>query len=623
VTVVFSALWERWGEVLLLGMAHGAGAPGDGGPASPRCVDADADAGVAARVPGPGPPAPRAWPARRQRRRVAAALAAALVLAACAALLGVAVDRASSPGAWGGGGRARASGGGRRPALELLQQDLDAFDDDDFGGGGGGGGLDDSDDGEDDDDDDDDDGGVNVRDDMLASAPSRTQTLSWLDWNEDDIEREEATIKQKLITIEQGLIAQPQRLNEMKVAMGKVREYYGENGKLRAGVPEALKSVQVQMQRAEDEIMQSERMRRLTADIRAIREGAARFLAAQKSKDWNQDSLLQWTETAERKFMGTSHEHFKTLKRHLRGDERDVQRFYSDVKSWRRENRRRIDRAVRRKEEELRAKGKELMVRFFGEGGKHMRGKTRGRKRKDGLWDAIEDEANANVSTGLAASFAKWDAAVREMDGAMHNISTGLGQLPVAIGAWDLNVTWRLGNLSHSIARFRQLNDNFTIPLSAEGRQQWKDIQALQDAIDHLAEQRAVAMDPCIGARETAQALSILIALLTTRANTAMFDDLEGQKRLNAVRSAFYALESKLLNDEDRKRMFKVLLGTASDKNDTATAEEHAAESQYSQVLIVAFPALFLRPLSCCCLLSCRFLLPRRARQRPCSARLP
>ena len=57
----------------------------------------------------------------------------------------------------------------------------------------------------------------------------------------------------------------------MKVELGKVEQYYGENGKLRQGVPEALTSVRKQMQQAENEVMHSERMRRLTADIRAVR----------------------------------------------------------------------------------------------------------------------------------------------------------------------------------------------------------------------------------------------------------------------------------------------------------------------------------------------------------------
>jgi hypothetical protein len=549
-------------------MAHNESAAGDGGPASPRSTDAVVR-----------PAAAGAWTASRQRRRVSAALSAALVLAAFAGLLGVAVDRASSPGAgqrrptastWSGG-RGLGSGGGG--PLSLLQQRLDAFDDGD------------DDDGDDDDDDDNDDDSVNVRDDMLASAPlRRTQSLSWLDWTEDDIEREERGIKQRLITIEQGLIAQPQHLNEMKVALGKVYEYYGPTGKLREGVPEALKSVQVQMQAAEDEIMQSERMRKLTADIRAIREGARLFLAAQKTRDYTQDSLLDWTTKAQSALMKSSDEHFKTLQEHVRDDASDVSGLVTDVKEWRRDMRRTIDRAVRRKKEELEAKGKELMIKFFG-GGDRRKGLAKG------LWDAIEDEANANVTKGIAASFAKWDAAVREMDGSMQNMSSGLDWLPAVIAVWDLNVTWRLGNLSHSIARFKQMQENVTTPLSTQGKQQWKDVEALQNAIDNMAEQRAVSIDPCIGARETVEALTILIEMLTARAHDLLVDDLEGQEKLDAVRSAFYALESKLLNEEEKKKLLGVLLGDASDKNDTATEAEQSAQDLYSQVALSSFRA--------------------------------
>lgn len=117
--------------------------------------------------------------AGRRRRRFATALAVALGLLAVVALIGFVVDRASSSR----GGLRRSFGGGR--GLVLLQQSLD-FDEDE--------------------EEDDDDGEMSdtVRDDMLATAPpARQQTLSWLDWNEDDIEREEAKIKQKLITIEQ------------------------------------------------------------------------------------------------------------------------------------------------------------------------------------------------------------------------------------------------------------------------------------------------------------------------------------------------------------------------------------------------------------------------------------
>ena len=66
-------------------------------------------------------------------------------------------------------------------------------------------------------------------------------------------------------------------------------------------------------------------------------------------------------------------------------------------------------------------------------------------------------------------------------------------------------MTWRLGNLSTSFVQFQGMNDNVTVPLSEAGRQQWQEIGVLEDAIDDMAERRAVAMDPCIGARETAQ----------------------------------------------------------------------------------------------------------------------
>ena len=53
-----------------------------------------------------------------------------------------------------------------------------------------------------------------VRNEMLAAgAPvTSTQSLSWLDWNADDIEKQELGIRQKLIKIEQALVAQPQKL---------------------------------------------------------------------------------------------------------------------------------------------------------------------------------------------------------------------------------------------------------------------------------------------------------------------------------------------------------------------------------------------------------------------------
>jgi hypothetical protein len=429
----------------------------------------------------------------------------------------------------------------------------------------------------------DDDGDDDLRDEMLAAgAPAgREQALSWLDWNEEDIENELTKIKQKLIKVEQAYIAQPQKLDEMKVAMGNVQEYYGPNGKLRNGVPESLDSARLQLQQAEDEVMQSERMRKLTADIHEIRSGAQLFVEAQRKKDDTQDSLLKWNTDAMKKFQGHSYEHLKMLKRHLRGDWRDVSKYNQDVKNYIGDNRRRITRGVRRKKEEIEAKGKELMVKFFGKGSKRMRGKTRGRKRQDGLWDAIEDEANANVSKGLAAAFGKWDATMRDADASMGGVEHGLGVLEPTMKAWEWNVSWRLGNLSASLIDFKMVHGNLTLPLNASAREQWAAVSALQDAIDDMAERRAVAMDPCIGARETAQALSVLIALLTHRADTAQFDDLEGQKRLDAVRDAFYRLESRRLSDEERHKMFKVLLGVAARKNSTAVEVEAMTEVEY------------------------------------------
>ena len=309
------------------------------------------------------------------------------------------------------------------------------------------------------------------------------------------------------------------------------------------------------------------------------------FLTAQKAKDTSQDQLLDWTKQAQRDFMGSSYQHFKTLKRHLRGDERDVERVRQDVKDFQGENRRRISRAMRRKKEEVEAKGKELMIRFFGEGGKHMRGKTRGRKRKDGLWDAIEDAAKANVSTGLDDEFAKWDAAAWQTKIGLRNIQGLVDEVEPAIQAWHLNASWRLGNLSKAFIDFRYLNGNLTFPLSAMGENQTREIKILQDAIDDMAERRAVAMDPCIGARETAQALTVLIAMLTTRAQTAAFDDLEGQKRLDAVRSAFYRLESRRLSDEEKRKILGVIVGEATEKNSTSYEVEHMTEEEFRDAM--------------------------------------
>jgi hypothetical protein len=219
-----------------------AAVPGDGGAScSPDAVGAPVlswsvgGAWAAARGTTAAATVPARW--QRRRRRIAAAAAAALAVGAAVLFLGIALDRGGALGV--ASGMAGGAQGGM-PRAALLQEGLEDADD-------------------------------MLRDDMLASAPAPTQALSWLDWSEDDIEREETIIKQKLITIEQNLIAQPQKLNEMKVALGKVEEYYGKNGKLREGVPDALTSVRKQMQRAEDDVMNSERMRRLTADIRAVR----------------------------------------------------------------------------------------------------------------------------------------------------------------------------------------------------------------------------------------------------------------------------------------------------------------------------------------------------------------
>jgi len=305
------------------------------------------------------------------------------------------------------------------------------------------------------------------------------------------------------------------------------------------------------------------------------------FLASQKAKDNSQDQLLDWTKQAQRDFMGTSYQHFKTLKRHLRGDERDVESVRQDVREFQGDNRRRIRRAMRRKKDDLEAKGKELMIRFFGEGSKHMRGKTRGRKRKDGLWDAIEDEAKENVTKGLADEFAQWDAAAWQTRSGLRNISDVLEELEPAMEVWHLNASWRLGNLSRAFIDFRYLNGNLTFPLSEVGRNQTREIKTLQDAIDDMAERRAVAMDPCIGARETAQALTVLIAMLTTRAQTAAFDDLEGQQRLDAVRSAFYRLQSRRLSDEEKRKLLGAIIGEATEKNSTSYEVEHMTDKEF------------------------------------------
>jgi len=494
---------------------------------------------------------PQGWQ-HRQRRRVAAVIVVALGLAAFIVLLGTIVH-----------GSQALIAAGRSAPLTLLQQ-LDAYDGDD-------------------------DGSRNsIRDDILATAPSsRTQSLSWLDWNEEDIEAKEAYIKKTLITIEQGLIAQPQRLTEMKVALGHVYEYYGKNGKLQQGVPQSLTSVRAQMQKAEDTIMNSEKMHKLTSDVRAIREGAKMFLQTQHSQDTTQDQLLDWTKGAQKTFQGNTYEHFKTLKRHLRGDERDVGQYSADVESMVGDNRRTITHGVHRKKEELEAKGKQLTVKFFGEGGKHMRGKTRGRKRNDGLWDAVEEEANANVTKGLAHMFSKWDSTAWTSEGGLDRIEGVLAKLLPDMRTWQDKVTWRLGNMSESIDNFKSMNANITFPLSAAGKEQWKAIAELQDAIDDMAEKRAVALDPCIGVRETAQALSAVLAILTERQQTARFDDVEGQKKLEGVREAFYNLGSRQLNDAHRKKMFKVILGTATQQHSTATVVEADTDTQYELVSVM------------------------------------
>ena len=427
-----------------------------------------------------------------------------------------------------------------------------------------------------------------VRNEMLAAgAPATsTQSLSWLDWSAEDIEKQELGIRQKLIKIEQALIAQPQKLNEMKVAMGAVEQYYGNNGKLRAGVPVALELARARLQQAEDKIMKSERMRKLTADLNTIRTGAKTFLKAQRTKDFTQDQLLDWTQKSQKNFRGISYEHMKTLKRHLRGDERDISRYRREVKRFMRKNRRLVARGMRRKKEEVKAKGRELIKRFFGEGKdararERLKRKSRGRQRVGGLWDAIEDAAKANVSAGLAGAFARWDAAVGELQSSMRAVGADVDGIEPSVIGWNRNLTWRLGNLTESIDSFKHINVSDILPLSVLGREQWREIQELQEAIDEMAERRAVAMDPCLGIRETSQALDVLIAMLTQRADLNMFNDLESQKKLNAVRALFYKLMSQRLDDMDRRKMFEVLVGAATQKNGTAYEVEAMTEERY------------------------------------------
>lgn len=265
----------------------------------------------------------------------------------------------------------------------------------------------------------------------------------------------------------------------MKVALGHVEQYYGKFGKLRSGVPEALTSVQAQLQQAEDEIMHSERMRKLTADIASIRQGAHLFLEAQGTKDFTQDQLLDWAKKAQKTFTGNTYEHFKTLNRHLGGDSRDVEHYRGEVDDMIGDNRRRITRALRLRKDDLEAKVKKLMVKFFGEGSKRMRDKTRGHKRIDGIWDAIEDAAKANTTQGINDVFAKWDAAVRESDAGLRSLGRDLATFEPNMTGWHTNVTWRLGNLTDSIINFKLLNFNFT-SVSNISRQQWRDVKALQ-----------------------------------------------------------------------------------------------------------------------------------------------
>jgi hypothetical protein len=52
-------------------------------------------------------------------------------------------------------------------------------------------------------------------------------------------------------------------------------------------------------------------------------------------------------------------------------------------------------------------------------------------------------------------------------------------------------------------------------------RQIRKQVDKLADDIDKLAERRAVALDPCLGIRETAQALQLLLNLLAAHAQSA------------------------------------------------------------------------------------------------------
>ncbi|MGB1599592.1 MAG: hypothetical protein ACPIOQ_42990, partial [Promethearchaeia archaeon] len=357
-------------------------------------------------------------------------------------------------------------------------------------------------------------------------------------------------------------------------------------GKLRAGVPVALELARARLQQAEDKIMKSERMRKLTADLNTIRTGAKTFLKAQRTKDFTQDQLLDWTQKSQKNFRGISYEHMKTLKRHLRGDERDISRYRREVKRFMRKNRRLVARGMRRKKEEVKAKGRELIKRFFGEGKdararERLKRKSRGRQRVGGLWDAIEDAAKANVSAGLAGAFARWDAAVGELQSSMRAVGADVDGIEPSVIGWNRNLTWRLGNLTEPIDSFKHINVSDILPLSVLGREQWREIQELQEAIDEMAERRAVAMDPCLGIRETSQALDVLIAMLTQRADLNMFNDLESQKKLNAVRALFYKLMSQRLDDMDRRKMFEVLVGAATQKNGTAYEVEAMTEERY------------------------------------------
>ena len=77
-------------------------------------------------------------------------------------------------------------------------------------------------------------------------------------------------------------------------------------------------------------------------------------------------------------------------------------------------------------------------------------------------WDAIEDEANANVSKGLEDAFVTWDAAAWQTRIGLRDIQDVVDELEPAMDAWHRNASWRLGNLSRAFMDFRDLNGNLT-----------------------------------------------------------------------------------------------------------------------------------------------------------------